>query len=52
MNVTTKEDSDDALVLCVDSSIVSWILDSGASFHSTCKELMKNLAIGEKEKYY
>jgi hypothetical protein len=41
VNKTTKEDSDDAIVLCVDNPIESWILNSGASFHSTsCKELM------------
>lgn len=26
VNATTKEDSDDALVLCVDNPIESWIL--------------------------
>ncbi|KAI4374097.1 hypothetical protein MLD38_012135 [Melastoma candidum] len=48
VNAATKEDSDDALVLCVNSSIESWILDSGASFHSTSsKELMINFVSGE-----
>lgn len=53
VNATTGEDSGDALVLCVDSPIESWVLDSGASFHSTsCKELISNLVAGEYGKVY
>ncbi|KAE8661431.1 putative WRKY transcription factor 4 [Hibiscus syriacus] len=42
------EDTGDALILSVNSPIESWILDSGASFHSTpCREIMKNYISGD-----
>ena len=42
MNIDT-EGANDALILSVDSSMESWILDSRASFHSTLrKECMLN----------
>ncbi|KAJ4736375.1 Transposon Ty1-NL2 Gag-Pol polyprotein [Rhynchospora pubera] len=48
VNAAAGDDSGDALVLCVDSPIESWVLDSGASFHSTsCKELIKNFVAGQ-----
>ena len=38
-DVATEEDSDEAFVLCIDSCIESWILDSCAlSFHSTSQK--------------
>jgi hypothetical protein len=53
VNTTSKKDSDNTLILCVNDPIESWIHDSGASFHSTpCKELMRNFIIGEYEKVY
>ena len=48
-----SEGADDAFVCCVDSPIESWILDSGASFHSTsCKELLHNYVAGKYGKVY
>ncbi|KAE8711604.1 Detected protein of confused Function [Hibiscus syriacus] len=44
-NVT--EETGDAMILSVNSPIESWILDSGASFHSTpCREIMENYVSG------
>jgi gag-polypeptide of LTR copia-type/Zinc knuckle len=38
-NTTVEDDnSDDCLMLCVESPIESWILDSGASFHATANK--------------
>ena len=43
----------DALMLSVNSPIESWILDSGASFHSTsCKESLQNYIAGNFGKVY
>ncbi|KAE8664704.1 hypothetical protein F3Y22_tig00112738pilonHSYRG00095 [Hibiscus syriacus] len=37
------EETCDAMILSVNTPIESWILDSGASFHSTpCREIMEN----------
>ncbi|KAE8735455.1 hypothetical protein F3Y22_tig00000340pilonHSYRG00428 [Hibiscus syriacus] len=37
------DETGDAMILSVNSPIESWILDSGASFHSTpCQEIMEN----------
>ena len=48
-----SEGSDDALVCCVVSSVDSWVLDSGASFHSTHKkENLKNYRDTEISKVY
>ncbi|KAE8691518.1 Vacuolar-sorting receptor 1 [Hibiscus syriacus] len=45
-NVT--EETSDAMILSVNSPIESWILDSGASFHSTpCQEIMENYVSGD-----
>ncbi|KAE8707154.1 hypothetical protein F3Y22_tig00110387pilonHSYRG00984 [Hibiscus syriacus] len=45
-NVT--EETGDAMILSVNSSIESWILDSGESFHSTpCQEIMENYVSGD-----
>ncbi|KAE8683538.1 hypothetical protein F3Y22_tig00111200pilonHSYRG00002 [Hibiscus syriacus] len=45
-NVT--EETGDAMILTVNSLIESWILDSGASFHSTpCREIMENYVSGQ-----
>ena len=41
--IQQTEDTENALILIVDSSIESWILDLGASFHSLSKELFQNL---------
>ena len=45
--IAVVEDIQDALILSVDSPIESWIMDSGASFHSTsCRECMDNYTFG------
>ncbi|KAE8698301.1 hypothetical protein F3Y22_tig00110599pilonHSYRG00009 [Hibiscus syriacus] len=45
-NVT--EETGDAMILSVNSLIESWILDSGASFHSAlCREIMENYISGD-----
>ncbi|KAE8706762.1 Retrovirus-related Pol polyprotein from transposon TNT 1-94 [Hibiscus syriacus] len=50
-NVT--EETGDAMILSVNSPIESWILDSGASFHSTpCREIMENYVSGDFGKVY
>ncbi|KAE8718794.1 cytochrome P450 71A9-like [Hibiscus syriacus] len=42
------EDTGDAMIISVNSPIESWILDSGASFHSTpCQEIMENYVSGD-----
>ncbi|KAE8708902.1 Detected protein of unknown function [Hibiscus syriacus] len=42
------EETSDAMILSVNSPIESWILDSGASFHSTsCQEIMENYVSGD-----
>ena len=47
------EDVPDALLLSVDSPIDSWVLDSGASFHTTAhREIMENYAAGNYGKVY
>ena len=52
-SINSAEDIGDALILSVDSSIESWILDSGASFHSSPnKELFWNFKSGNFEKVY
>ena len=44
---TAAEGSDDVLLLSVDSPMESWILDSGASFHSTSeKNFLNNFVSG------
>ena len=44
--VNSAEDIGDALILSVNNPVVSWILDSGASFHSSpSKELFQTLEI-------
>lgn len=47
------EEAGDAMILSVDSQIESWILDSGASFHSTsCREIMENYVNGDYGKVH
>ncbi|KAE8697282.1 omega-6 fatty acid desaturase, endoplasmic reticulum isozyme 1 [Hibiscus syriacus] len=42
------EETGDTMILSVNSPIESWILDSGASFHSTpCQEIMENYVSGQ-----
>ncbi|KAJ9548930.1 hypothetical protein OSB04_021473 [Centaurea solstitialis] len=42
------DDSEDALVCCIETSAESWILDSGASFHATYNmKMVKNLRTGK-----
>ena len=49
-----SENSDEeVLICCVDSEVESWVLDSGASFHSTFqKEQLKNYYSTELKKVY
>ena len=50
---SANEDVEDALVCCVDSHIESWILNSGASFHSaSCRELLHNYVAEKYGKVY
>ncbi|KAE8697500.1 Retrovirus-related Pol polyprotein from transposon TNT 1-94 [Hibiscus syriacus] len=50
-NIT--EETDDAMILSVNSPIESWILDSGASFHSTpCQEIMENYVNDDFERVH
>ncbi|KAG2715942.1 hypothetical protein I3760_03G102900 [Carya illinoinensis] len=52
INATT-EDLQDALLLSVDNQIESWVLDSGASFHTTAdREIMQNYVTGDFGKVY
>ncbi|XP_047261834.1 putative late blight resistance protein homolog R1C-3 [Capsicum annuum] len=52
-SVNSVEDIGDALILSVDSPAESWILDSGAAFHSSpSKELFQNFKSGNFEKVY
>ena len=52
-SINSAEDIRDALILSVDSPIDSWILDSGASFHSSPNnELFRNFKSGNFEKVY
>ena len=52
-SVNSVEDIGDALILSVNIPVESWILDSGASFHSsTNKELFQNFKSGNFGKVY
>ena len=52
-SVNSTEDIGDALILSVNSPIESWILDSGASFHSSpSKKLFQNFKSGNFGKVY
>ena len=52
-SIYTTEDAEDVLILSVDSPAESWILDSGASFHSSpSKELFRNFKSGNFGKVY
>jgi hypothetical protein len=43
----------DALILSVDSPLDSWVLDSGASFHTTAiREVLENYVARDFEKVY
>jgi hypothetical protein len=47
------EEMHDALLLSVDSPLDSWVLDSGASFHTTpIREVLKNYVVGDFENVY
>jgi hypothetical protein len=52
-NVMATEEVHDALLLSVDSSLDSWVLNSGASFHTTqiC-EIFKNYVVRDFGKVY
>jgi hypothetical protein len=52
-NVVATEEVYDALLLSVESPLDSWVLDSGASFHTTpiC-EVLKNYVTGDFRKVY
>ncbi|KAG6644691.1 hypothetical protein CIPAW_08G070400 [Carya illinoinensis] len=52
VNATTEE-LRDVLLLSVDNQIESWVLDSGASFHTTAhREIMQNYVTGDFGKVY
>jgi len=47
------DEFDDALICSLDSPVDSWIMDSGASFHTTpCKDLLSNYISGRFGKVY
>ncbi|VFQ76130.1 unnamed protein product [Cuscuta campestris] len=47
VNAATTSDSDDVLICCVEDTVESWIMDSGASFHAIfSSRKMKNLRQG------
>jgi len=46
VNIAKDFPNEDVLVYCVDSSVDSWVMDSGASFHAThSSEALQNLVI-------
>ena len=52
MNAVTEE-VQDALLLAVDSPLDDWVLDFGASFHTTPhREIIQNYAAGDFGKVY
>jgi hypothetical protein len=52
-NVVATEEVHDALLLSVDSPLDSWVLDSGASFHTTpIREILENYVAGNFGKVY
>jgi hypothetical protein len=47
------EEVHDTLLLSIDSPLDSWVLDSGASFHTTLiREVLKNYVVGDFGKVY
>ena len=47
VNNVSSEESGDFLICCVENSVESWIMDSGASFHAvSCPDMVKNLQTG------
>uniref|UniRef100_A0A803M738 CCHC-type domain-containing protein n=1 Tax=Chenopodium quinoa TaxID=63459 RepID=A0A803M738_CHEQI len=53
VSLASSDEIGDALILSVDSPIGSWILDSGASFHSSpCKDIFQNFKSGKFGKVY
>jgi len=53
VNAATDEDVHDALLLSIDSPIDSWVLDFGASFHTTShREIIENYVSGDFGKVY
>uniref|UniRef100_A0A803LDU0 Retrovirus-related Pol polyprotein from transposon TNT 1-94-like beta-barrel domain-containing protein n=1 Tax=Chenopodium quinoa TaxID=63459 RepID=A0A803LDU0_CHEQI len=53
VSLASSDEIGDALILSVDSPIASWILDSGASFHSSpCKEIFQNFKSDKFGKVY
>jgi hypothetical protein len=52
-NVVVTEEVQDALLLSVDSPLDSWVLDLGASFHTTAiREILENYIAGDFRKVY
>ena len=48
VNIAEDSANEDLLVCCADSSVDSWVMDSGASFHATHNsEALQNLVIGD-----
>ena len=48
VNIAEDFADEDLLVCCADSSVDSWVMDSGASFHTTHNsEALQNLVIGD-----
>jgi len=48
VNIAKDSADEDLLVCCTDSSVDSWVMDSGASFHATHNsEALQNLVIGD-----
>ena len=48
MNTTADYNLDVALICSVESSVDSWVMDSGASFHATHRsEALRNLKVGD-----
>jgi hypothetical protein len=52
-NVVVIEEVPDALLLSIDSPLDSWVLDLGASFHTTAiHEILENYVAGDFGKVY
>ena len=52
-NIVTVDIVDDALVLTVHTQVDDWVLDSGASFHTTShQEIMTNYVASDFDKIY
>jgi hypothetical protein len=52
-NIMVTKEVQDALLLSIDSPLVSWVLDSEASFHTIAiREILENYVAGDFEKVY